>query len=121
MACDAAADWVDVDVRSTGPGWRVVELTEDGSDVRSLVGWLVQESEDGKRRIVAATVDDDGRVVPVAECASFWKVLAPEDRVPTWDEAMAEHGRRVEIVREMERASVPVMPEWLEIGEEDDE
>lgn len=115
------------DFRPATPGWRVAYLTEEGCEVQSLVGWLVQEEEKvdpvtGSRvpwpddevrshQVIAARVDDY-EIYPAHEVASYWRVLAPEEPNPTYDEAMAEHGRRVEIAERAARRE----PSLAEVG-----
>lgn len=121
------------DFRPATPGWRVAFLTEGGCEVASLPGWLVQEEETAdpvtrkrvpfpddevrSHRVVAAYVDDF-EMWPVHEVASYWRVLAPEEHNPTYDEAMAEHGRRVALA---ERAKVTTLSTAWDGEETDDE
>lgn len=106
-------DYIDHDFRPAAPGWQAVYLNETGDpavSVTDLAGWLIQlESRydphfftdddtrprsERPRRIVAATIDQDGTLYPCCDDDNFWGILAPSTPLPTKTQVVGDLTRR---------------------------
>lgn len=89
-----------VDIRPDPSGWRALYIDEEGHGLEPVVGWLIQEHEDGGRRRVVAGVVEDGRLAPVdewdePEWRAFARLLPPGSPEPTAETIAKERAEQI--------------------------
>ena len=90
-----------IDFRPAPEGWHIVHLNTDTAEWSryALVGWLIQEDEEGHRSVVAGEVDGDGEIraaIMGLWNVSAWYVAGPGDPDPTREEVEQELASRQE-------------------------
>jgi len=104
--------WRTLDFKTAATGWRVVYLDPEKAVVLQVPGWLVQESylydladdqahddDAPERRVIPGVCSGiyDWLVEPIDVDSEFlWRVLAPGEPEPTYEEEQAERAKRAE-------------------------